>query len=1416
MSTAIVPSRNRYKHRRHSDQRSQAARRDAFHRWLRYEPLEDRCLLSAGGSEVATIGDKIVNISAPDAVAGEPSDNGTFRITRSNSTTNPLTVNFYATGDAVRSLTGTGGDYCLLKDGTTLLSGNTVTIDAGQAYVDITLEPYADGQHKPTKTANLILQTGTGYDVGTSYEASITLKDEISGVLPAVTVVASDATAANPSNTGTYTISRPSTDMSAPLTVNFMTGGDAARGTDYTLSVGGTILTSSSVIIPTGQQSVAITLTVVPSVTAEPAETATLTVTSGGSGYAIGTPNTASITVTHNGSTVVSVAAPDATAGAPSDSGTFEITRAAPDNTSPLTVQFQMSGTAVEGTDYTLSCSNDTVTIPAGVNKVDITLTAANSATTATETALLTLESGTGYGVIAPPNDTATINIIDENPDVVTVSAPDSSAGAPSDTGVYRIARTGSLVSALTVGFTTGGNATLGTDYTLSVAGTVVTGNSVTIAAGQSYVDVTLAVVAGTTTKPSETASLTIQGGSGYDIGVSSSAAISIAASNVFSLSVAAVNSQAAEPSTNGTFRITRTGDTTGALTVDFTIDGTAIRYTDPLADPATSDYELETAWTAGGGGTLVTGNSVTIAAGQSSIDVTLVVIDNTTANYPRSVTMTLTDGTSVANSATITIADDDGKWQTVLPKDLCSAAGQPISIPVQYTTSTNDNTMSGLGLKLYYNSQFMTFTGLTNVLQTGLVSQEASQADTTNGDSDGSTDQYVMVSWADLAGNWPNQALPTTLYVANFTLNQSVTGTSAVNFTATAAPDYSFQPRSTTVTVAPINLDVNGNGTCDPLTDGILIMRYLFDPDGNWSTAGAIGPGATRTTYDQINSYLDAAYSTMLDVNGNGTPDALTDGMLIMRYLFDPSGGWTTTGLIGTGATNTTQAAIKSFLDSFNPTVSSSSLHLQQLSGIASQQESSATASAVSTSAEAVQNQIVTPSQTNISVSPGAHATFDVNYSTNPSDPTLSGLGLRMYYNSSLLTFNGLSNVLANGMISQETPQPDTNDSDGDPSTDTYVLVGWADLNQNWPGTQSQRLYSADFTLNSAATSTTHVNFDASSTAAGWTFASTPVTITPNAGPAIGCVVVSTANKVITWNVADSDGVAGSSLKIDGVNASHVYGPYAATSGVNYSGAIGTLSAGTHTYLITATDKTGHSSTYSGSFDVVAALNNGPAIGSVVVSMAKKVITWNAADAGGVAGSSLKIDGVNVSQVHGPYAATSGVNYSGAIGTLPAGSHQYVITATDKAGHSSSYFGSFDVVAAVNNGPTIGSVVVSAAKRVISWNAADADGVAGCSLAIDGVNVSQIRGPYAAVIGVNFSAAIGGLAVGAHTYVITARDKAGNSSSVTGTFSVSGAARSAPSATSLASDAVLGALAETAVSAKAAWLYNDSNLLLA
>ncbi len=59
-----------------------------------------------------------------------------------------------------------------------------------------------------------------------------------------------------------------------------------------------------------------------------------------------------------------------------------------------------------------------------------------------------------------------------------------------------------------------------------------------------------------------------------------------------------------------------------------------------------------------------------------------------------------------------------------------------------------------------------------------------------------------------------------------------------------------------------------------------------------------------------------------------------------------------------------------------------------------------------------------------------------------------------------------------------------------------------------------------------------------------------------------------------------------------------------------------------------------------------------------------------------------LEIDGISVSNVGGPYAATSGVNFSASYGSLAAGTHAYMIIATDKAGNVSSSSGSFTLAA--------------------------------------------------------------------------------------------------------------------------------------
>ena len=123
-----------------------------------------------------------------------------------------------------------------------------------------------------------------------------------------------------------------------------------------------------------------------------------------------------------------------------------------------------------------------------------------------------------------------------------------------------------------------------------------------------------------------------------------------------------------------------------------------------------------------------------------------------------------------------------------------------------------------------------------------------------------------------------------------------------------------------------------------------------------------------------------------------------------------------------------------------------------------------------------------------------------------------------------------------------------------------------------------------------------------------------------------------------------------------------------------------------------------------------------------------------------------------------------------------------------------------------------ISQVVVSQAKGKISWNVFDPNGIAGSTLQIDGVAVANVTGPFTAASGVNFSAALGSLAVGSHTYRITATDTLGRQSAVLANFNLTAATTAAAGATQ---NSVFSSIADSAVanSAKVAWMFDLGGL---
>jgi hypothetical protein len=88
---------------------------------------------------------------------------------------------------------------------------------------------------------------------------------------------------------------------------------------------------------------------------------------------------------------------------------------------------------------------------------------------------------------------------------------------------------------------------------------------------------------------------------------------------------------------------------------------------------------------------------------------------------------------------------------------------------------------------------------------------------------------------------------------------------------------------------VEPITVDswdFDGNGQADALTDGLLLLRYAFGLRDESLTDGVIATDASLTASEVANVMSQSAGITDIDADGN--LDALTDGLLLLRYLFD------------------------------------------------------------------------------------------------------------------------------------------------------------------------------------------------------------------------------------------------------------------------------------------------------------------------------------------------------------------------------------------------------------------------------------------------------------------------------------------------------------------------------------------------
>ncbi len=108
--------------------------------------------------------------------------------------------------------------------------------------------------------------------------------------------------------------------------------------------------------------------------------------------------------------------------------------------------------------------------------------------------------------------------------------------------------------------------------------------------------------------------------------------------------------------------------------------------------------------------------------------------------------------------------------------------------------------------------------------------------------------------------------------------------------------------------------LDIDGNGEMDALSDGLMVIRYLFGITGSPLTAGAVASDCTRCGNTEIENYLGSLL--ILDVDENGASDALTDGLLVIRYVFGLTGNALTAGAVASDCARCSNTEIENYLD--------------------------------------------------------------------------------------------------------------------------------------------------------------------------------------------------------------------------------------------------------------------------------------------------------------------------------------------------------------------------------------------------------------------------------------------------------------------------------------------------------------------
>ena len=153
-------------------------------------------------------------------------------------------------------------------------------------------------------------------------------------------------------------------------------------------------------------------------------------------------------------------------------------------------------------------------------------------------------------------------------------------------------------------------------------------------------------------------------------------------------------------------------------------------------------------------------------------------------------------------------------------------------------------------------------------------------------------------------------------LLVAPRSIGQS--GDAEIDFSPSAlAGSYGLSAPSLTLNYSfGQSFDFDEDGDVTALSDGLIMLRFLFGFSSDFSSLiGENSPhiGNPGVITQRLNEHL-----SVMDIDDDGTTQALTDGLLLIRYLFGFRGDSLVEGATDQGANRASAADVQAYLDQF------------------------------------------------------------------------------------------------------------------------------------------------------------------------------------------------------------------------------------------------------------------------------------------------------------------------------------------------------------------------------------------------------------------------------------------------------------------------------------------------------------------